>query len=215
MLNETGYYLDFHGNPIYGQRDIGAIEYQPPYVMGGDNLEEQSKIRVYGDGRFRYLNKSQSQSVGFISVKPALNYMEYDNVEIRPSVLEIEIRNLTSIYTHLIEFNLTSMGGSLNHTICDLDAGRNYSVFEDTEFLRDIRVNSSGCLNFSTAHDTSMIEIEVIPGDSPLACVHDADNPPCDRRIDYQEAQSYLHIWIEGKTTLNDMLDVINLWKEQ
>jgi hypothetical protein len=44
---------DYLGNPIYGPRDIGAIEYQPPYTMGVDPVDIAGNVRVYGDGKFR------------------------------------------------------------------------------------------------------------------------------------------------------------------
>ena len=44
---------DILGNPIYGTPDIGAIEYQPPYVMGSNGMDVAGNVRVYADGKFR------------------------------------------------------------------------------------------------------------------------------------------------------------------
>lgn len=56
------YTTDILGNPIYGPPDIGAYEYQPPYNMGVDRINIDAGARVYGDEKFRNINKQGTSS---------------------------------------------------------------------------------------------------------------------------------------------------------
>jgi len=59
------------GNPLYGTPDIGAYEYQPPYTITTQKPEYTGNIRIYGDGKYRYLTATTSSVTAPLSVVPA------------------------------------------------------------------------------------------------------------------------------------------------
>jgi len=69
-LRVTG---DILGNPIYGTPDIGAVEYQPPYMMGTDPVDVAANVRVYADGKFRNTARPSGRTAK-LSVQPAGGY---------------------------------------------------------------------------------------------------------------------------------------------
>lgn len=73
---------DFFGNPIYGPRDIGAVEYQPPYQMGINPIDVAGNARVYGDGRFRYTRPLSGVTVPLAILSVGNNTREWVDVRI-------------------------------------------------------------------------------------------------------------------------------------
>lgn len=52
-LDDISRTMDYLHHPIYGTADIGPFEYQPPYMMGVDKVDQAANVRMYGDGKFR------------------------------------------------------------------------------------------------------------------------------------------------------------------
>lgn len=82
----VGLTTDYLGNPIYGNTDIGAYEYQPPYTMGTDSITPNGNIRIYRNGKYRYTSATSSAVAADFSVSPlggsfsASNYSEWLNL---------------------------------------------------------------------------------------------------------------------------------------
>lgn len=73
---------DYYGNDIYGPPDIGAIEYQPPYDMGTDEVDVDADVRVYGDGKFRNTAAPVGTTADLSIIPDSGNTRHYINVSI-------------------------------------------------------------------------------------------------------------------------------------
>ena len=212
ILNEIGHFKDFNDNPIYGSRDIGAIEYQPPHTIGNDSIEAPSSLRIYGDGSFRYLERSQkSQTVSF-SLYPSGGYDSYDDDQIRPALIDMGIKNYSVSYLEWMINISSSHDLNITYTLCDLLSQENYTIMMNDAFLAIIKTDNSGCLitNISTANMTQ--QQRAAPSDSPHSCIHEAEIIPCDYRLEQEEIKEYLDEWIEGRKTINEVLGAVNVW---
>jgi hypothetical protein len=81
---------DYLGNPIYGNPDAGAYEYQPPYTMGSSAIDSSGNLRVYRDGKFRYTSAVSGGETASLVVTPAEGtYSTFDASTTRPEYLDI------------------------------------------------------------------------------------------------------------------------------
>ena len=213
ILRRLDYFKDFNGNPIYGTRDIGALEYQPPYTMGFDKIEAPSSIRVYHDGGFRYLERSQtSQTISF-SAMPSVGFESYDDDEIRPTLMDIEIMNHSQLYVRWSEKMVNASMKNRTYVVCDLEKEKNYSVSSENIDTLIKAANKSGCLHFNMSHEKKWINVSIALSDSTFACAHESDTPPCDGSINFTEIHDYLGLWIEGHIGINNLLEGVNRWR--
>ena len=78
-----------------------------------------------------------------------------------------------------------------------------YSVYNDCSSfvgLCSVEYCCSGLCN-STSSDNQQ-------------CIHDADKPPCDGKIDTRELTDYINEWKNNQSiTITQVLQVVNLWK--
>ena len=78
-----------------------------------------------------------------------------------------------------------------------------YSVYNDCSSfvgLCSVEYCCSGLCN-STSSDNQQ-------------CIHDADKPPCDGKIDTRELTDYINEWKNNQDlTIAQILQVVNLWK--
>jgi len=65
------------GAPIYGVPDIGALEYQPPFAMGTDDVDIAGNVRVYADGKFRN-TATPCGTAARLSVSPSAGFLSGD-----------------------------------------------------------------------------------------------------------------------------------------
>lgn len=80
---------DYAGNPIYGRPDMGAYEYQPPFTLGTSLLDPTGNIRIYGDGKYRYVSATSTTMHASFSVAPAEGSWTYGSADIRPEWLNV------------------------------------------------------------------------------------------------------------------------------
>jgi len=149
---------DFFGNPIYGTPDIGAIEYQPPYVMGVNAIDTTADVRVYANGKFRN-TAAPSGTSAVLSVAPAEgfpagDYREWMNIRITEWKSGAGLRRE---WTESSPFpGLTGTG----HSVGGLRVGRSYRVSCTPEggasqSLGSLVADSDGRLQFSYPGDYS------------------------------------------------------------
>jgi hypothetical protein len=122
----TGLTSDYFGNPIYGTPDIGAIEYQPPYVMGTDPVDVSADVRVYADGKFRN-TAAPSGTTAILAVGPQGGWPAGDCRE----WMNIGITEWQTAGTFRREWTERSpiLGATATtHAVGGLDAGSSYAV---------------------------------------------------------------------------------------
>ena len=66
----VGLSTDYAGNSIYGNPDIGAYEYQPPYTFALNDIPTTGSTRLYSDGKYRMTTASSTAALATFSVAP-------------------------------------------------------------------------------------------------------------------------------------------------
>ena len=160
---------DYYGNPVYGNPDIGAIEYQPPYNISNQsiNLSLSPNVRVYGDGKYRIFNATGLSGSANFSVSPSSGFSSYSSTEARPAMYDVNITNFNSSNVSWSVENLSSVGDT-SFTICNLTASSYYSLSVDSGSNGTVSTNSNGCLTYEytgswSSHDFSLVFDSVIP----------------------------------------------------
>ena len=128
MGTSTDLAADFVGNPIYGTRDIGAYEYQPPFTLGTDKIDPTGNIRIYGDSKYRYTTATSSSMSAYFSVAPAESWT-YAASTTRPEWLNIS--NIT--WTTTKQWTASSSNATTTiYTVGDLTPNAIYVATVDS-----------------------------------------------------------------------------------
>jgi len=146
---------DFDGNPIYGTPDIGAFEYQPPYNISVDkiNTSVSKNIRIYGDGKYRYINSSTASVNANLSLNPvsgfnSTNYSEFFDIN-------VSFWNTDGNYSkNWTEYSGT-LGTSANvtHIVSDLKPNTYFGVKVDS--VVGANISGANCVNGICLSDSS------------------------------------------------------------
>ncbi len=135
---------DFLGNPIYGTPDIGPFEYQPPYTMGINHPTQGAPLRLYENGRYRYLSATSTSDTVPLTVTPAAgftpkNYSKYLDITIQTWSTDKKVWTESS----------SQAGATTINTAGDFAPNKDYNVFVDGTFYTTKTTNASGVLSFT------------------------------------------------------------------
>jgi len=101
-----------------------------------------------------------------------------------------------------------------------LDPDEQIETGEEKEFLFEVTAPEPGTYDFQWrvvqeqvgwfGDFTESIEIDVV-----AVCIHRADQPPCNGRIDTDELFDFVELWKQNQATLDELMEAIGLWKER
>ncbi len=138
---------DFLGNPIYGTQDMGPIEYQPPYTMGTDQLAGNAHIRLYANGKYRYLSATSTTNTVPLTLTPKggftkNNYNQY---------LDVTISTWDSVNTFKKVFTESSsnIDAITLNTVGDMKPNAKYNVLVNGASYTTKNSNKNGVLSFT------------------------------------------------------------------
>lgn len=133
---------DILGNLIYGPRDTGAYEYQPPYMMGTDNVSTSTAVRMYGNEKFRNRVTPSAAGTADLAVQiPGSDTAQWLDINV---VTWVNAGNRHKAWTET-----TSYSGITDtvHTVGDLEADTYYNVKVDSVLGQNIV--GAGCASGS------------------------------------------------------------------
>lgn len=162
---------DFYGNPIYGTPDIGAIEYQPPYVTGTHDVPATGAIRLYADGKFRERVASTTAATSDLAVTPqggwgSGDYREYMDLQIDAWTAMSMAWTATSSVATTTVFTMGGLTPNGWYNV-QLDAATSSSITGATCTDSVCQANGSGVLAFTYSGSWSTHSFEVTPGSNP------------------------------------------------
>lgn len=132
----TAFTTDFTGNPIYGSPDMGALEYQPPYIMGTDLIDINGNIRLYGDGHFRNTTTALGTTADY-NIAPVGGFSGSDYTE--KLNLSVSTWNTSGLYQKQFSETSSSLGStSTIHTIGNFSPNKPYYVFVNSVLGQNI-----------------------------------------------------------------------------
>jgi len=123
--------------------------------------------------------------------------------------------------------NLNSQEGPQSASVSSVDAANGwwdisveYSCGDGTCDADETNANCAAdcpidpvCGDGNCDSDESCTTCETDCGECPIDCVHEADNNPCDVCIDTAELSVYINQWKSGSVSIQNLMAVINLWK--
>lgn len=175
----TGLTTDIIGNPIYGTPDIGPYEYQPPYTLGVHRISPGAAVRIYADGKYRYLAPNTNPATADLAVAPvggfgSGNYAEFMN-------LSVNTWQTNAPYAKGWTAS-SSLAVNIVYTVGDLAANANYKIFIDGAQYGIVKADTGGHLSFTYGgeYTTHTFSIEQSASDpvAPPPAVTTVEIPP-------------------------------------
>lgn len=139
----VGLNTDVLGNPIYGTPDIGAVEYQPPFTIGVDGINTSGNVKLYGNGKYRYLNATSTSEQANLSVAPQSGFGSQDYADYM--VLDINTWGPDEVGSTKSWTASSSNAGLAVFSIEGLTPSTNYNVAVDG--LMSGRITGSNCVS--------------------------------------------------------------------
>jgi len=166
----TGMIDDLLYNPIYGTNDIGAMEYQPPYVLGDDEIDVTGEIRIYDDGRYQYSDIPSKGDLADLSMKPVGGWKKETDTTPRDVVMDIDIKvwNLSGDTYRKWSESSDDPIGNMTYKIGDMIPNGNYIIGIGDDDSTVGRADSSGYLEFTVDSNTKSRDIDIKLGSGSL-----------------------------------------------
>jgi len=162
----SGITTDYLGNHIYGNPDIGAYEYQPPYTIGTDDINISSPIRIYADGKYRYTNTVSGSNDADLTVIPQAGFGTGDYSQ----WMDININTWHTSTDYYKKWTESSTIHDLTttHTIGDLQPNVRYTLKVDGQASDTYVANDQGQISFTYngGYSTKTFELEETPSSS-------------------------------------------------
>ena len=155
--------LDYFEKSIYGKRDIGPIEYQPPYDLGKDNIDISSPIRIYSDGKFRYTSEVSNGTNANLSIRPKDGWPQYDKNERRDQWMDLEIHKWETNDDICLKWKENNISKKFvrRYEVGDLDKGKYYSVNINNEEMVLMKADTVGKISFNLSEKKENLFIEI------------------------------------------------------
>jgi len=161
---DTDSSVDILHNPIYGIRDIGPYEYQPPYSMGKDSIQADGSVRLYSDGKFRYLSRGTSSRTASLEIRPYNGYRTHGANEKRSALMDVDIDRWDTSGNLTMDFTVDHLGSDRNYRyiLGSLPSNTSFRVTINNRSVGVSRTDANGTLvvvhNSSSARDHFLIE---------------------------------------------------------
>lgn len=137
---------DFLGNSIYGTPDIGAYEYQPPYIIGSNAIPATGAVRIYSNGEYRMTTASSTSATANLVITPVGGSFQSTTTEYMNTT--ISTWNISGDYAKTWTES-SAVATSTVHTIGDLAANTYYTVNVDGVQYVATQSNGSGQISFT------------------------------------------------------------------
>lgn len=124
--------VDGAGQKIYGCRDIGAWEYQPPHVVGVDAIDTGAGARIYGDGTFRDAGATNG-STADLAIRPGGGVFTASGSPV-PAWLDVSVGiwdNTGTRHKRWSESRAEAGLTATEHAVGDVATGKAYHVTVD------------------------------------------------------------------------------------
>ena len=136
---------DFLGNPIYGTPDIGPLEYEPPYTMGSSTLAQDASIRLYANGKYRYLSATSTSQVAPLTVSPSGGFTPHTYNEI----LDLHITGWNVGGKRQWSESSPDTSLATTNIVGGLTGGQEYDVLLDGALYATATASANGTLSFT------------------------------------------------------------------
>ena len=194
----SGVTTDILGNPIYGTPDMGPYEYQPPYTVGVDNIDSTAPVRIYKNGKYRYVTAPTGGTSAILHVTPVGGFPSADYSEF----LDITISRWNTGGDYAKTWTETSTSATTTlHTVGNMNPGELYNVVVDgvTPPYVQARADTSGTITFTYSGGYSTHTFDISKYDAggtsyiygctdPVATNYDATATSDDNRCLYAPA---------------------------
>lgn len=138
---DLGLVEDYLGNSIYGTPDMGAYEYQPPFIIGSNELDIDGDVRIYADGKFRNI-QTPSGNTADISITPDGGFGTGDYSQWMD--ISISEWNTSGDYAKTWTQSSDTIGADYTvHTVGDLEPNGQYVLKVDN--VQGANITSSDC----------------------------------------------------------------------
>lgn len=167
----AGRSTDKLGNPIYGTPDIGAYEYQPPYVMGTDAVNATGNIRIYEDGKYRYTSAATGSALMDFSATPVGgSFPAFSPTASRSAWLDISSITWNTTGTYSKEWTAAGLSATTTlFNVGNLQPLHNYSISVDGAVQTTAQADSNGHISYTYSGGWSTHKFNIDPYSNSLS----------------------------------------------
>lgn len=165
-INSISWIRDQIKNPVYGEIDIGAIEFIPPYILGHDEVNVKEDFMIFSDGRFNYADQDRDGTKIDFSFEPLNGWTHSDRVD---SIGSLNIMGFNPYSDRVIEWreNFTETYNS-SYRISGLLEEERFTIFCDGNPINVSKSDSDGNLTFTLIKEYSDSIYYITREDKPI-----------------------------------------------